>query len=197
MCYGVCRCVVVLCFFFFQAEDGIRDSSVTGVQTCALPISGPIRCLPDRVAENTGCQKLPLAFARSFPRSWRICFCGWAQVPVAMIRGMIAARPAGFWIRALAFALDVAIFLIVRASYRAVARRFLGVAAADEWTLAPMLGLFTLLFAAAYTIVLHTLFGQTIGKLVVGIPVAAHGEPPPVGAPLLRFSAYFPATSAL
>src|SRR4030066_277272 len=29
--------VVVFCFF--QAEDGIRDSSVTGVQTCALPIS--------------------------------------------------------------------------------------------------------------------------------------------------------------
>src|SRR5438093_10552566 len=27
------------CFFFFQAEDGIRDWSVTGVQTCALPIS--------------------------------------------------------------------------------------------------------------------------------------------------------------
>src|SRR5258706_4926924 len=26
-------------FFFFQAEDGIRDWSVTGVQTCALPIS--------------------------------------------------------------------------------------------------------------------------------------------------------------
>src|SRR5437764_10830102 len=25
--------------FFFQAEDGIRDTSVTGVQTCALPIS--------------------------------------------------------------------------------------------------------------------------------------------------------------
>src|SRR5260370_17426010 len=28
----------MFCFFFFQAEDGIRDSSVTGVQTCALPI---------------------------------------------------------------------------------------------------------------------------------------------------------------
>src|SRR5690348_17941992 len=26
-------------FFFFQAEDGIRDGRVTGVQTCALPIS--------------------------------------------------------------------------------------------------------------------------------------------------------------
>src|SRR2546426_4203517 len=28
-------------FFFFQAEDGIRDYKVTGVQTCALPISAP------------------------------------------------------------------------------------------------------------------------------------------------------------
>src|SRR5260370_6712068 len=31
--------VCLVFFFFFQAEDGIRDSSVTGVQTCALPIS--------------------------------------------------------------------------------------------------------------------------------------------------------------
>src|SRR5437667_8899298 len=32
-------CVFVFCFFFFfQAEDGIRDRDVTGVQTCALPI---------------------------------------------------------------------------------------------------------------------------------------------------------------
>src|SRR5256885_13814708 len=30
-------------FFFFQAEDGIRDYKVTGVQTCALPISNPAR----------------------------------------------------------------------------------------------------------------------------------------------------------
>src|SRR5256885_3712745 len=29
-------------FFFFQAEDGIRDYKVTGVQTCALPISSAI-----------------------------------------------------------------------------------------------------------------------------------------------------------
>src|SRR5437667_2472266 len=32
-------CFVCLFFFFFQAEDGIRDRDVTGVQTCALPIS--------------------------------------------------------------------------------------------------------------------------------------------------------------
>src|SRR5437660_6465856 len=32
-------CCVFFFFFFFQAEDGIRDGHVTGVQTCALPIS--------------------------------------------------------------------------------------------------------------------------------------------------------------
>src|SRR5256886_13481416 len=30
--------ILYLFFFFFQAEDGIRDLTVTGVQTCALPI---------------------------------------------------------------------------------------------------------------------------------------------------------------
>src|SRR5260370_10096173 len=47
--------------FFFQAEDGIRDSSVTGVQTCALPIwaggdprsQGP--CLGKDYTEDPGC----------------------------------------------------------------------------------------------------------------------------------------------
>src|SRR6266404_3588349 len=40
-----------LYFFFFQAEDGIRDKLVTGVQTCALPIS---KCRSARVAKNSG-----------------------------------------------------------------------------------------------------------------------------------------------
>ena len=34
---GVQTCALPICFFL-QAEDGIRDTSVTGVQTCALPI---------------------------------------------------------------------------------------------------------------------------------------------------------------
>src|SRR5689334_23622226 len=34
MCYNRTKFI----FFFFQAEDGIRDGTVTGVQTCALPI---------------------------------------------------------------------------------------------------------------------------------------------------------------
>src|SRR2546422_11338725 len=41
VCYGIGSCSRESCivfFFFFQAEDGIRDVAVTGVQTCALPI---------------------------------------------------------------------------------------------------------------------------------------------------------------
>ena len=34
-------------FFFFQAEDGIRDIGVTGVQTCALPISDDLVLFAD------------------------------------------------------------------------------------------------------------------------------------------------------
>src|SRR5947208_8370062 len=37
--------LLILYFFFFQAEDGIRDDLVTGVQTCALPISEFARLL--------------------------------------------------------------------------------------------------------------------------------------------------------
>src|SRR6266853_2134231 len=39
-CLCWCFLLVFFFFFFFQAEDGIRDLTVTGVQTCALPISG-------------------------------------------------------------------------------------------------------------------------------------------------------------
>src|SRR2546429_4995530 len=46
---------VALSVFFFQAEDGIRDVAVTGVQTCALPISN----YPDRA---TCCAGQPAAW---------------------------------------------------------------------------------------------------------------------------------------
>src|SRR2546430_8335780 len=51
--YGVCGH-----FFFFQAEDGIRDLTVTGVQTCALPIfeSGQ---LPPKVGDNPRSRETP------------------------------------------------------------------------------------------------------------------------------------------
>src|SRR5579862_1430310 len=42
-------------FFFFQAEDGIRDGTVTGVQTCALPIC--------RTTEKTFCSRMRRAMS--------------------------------------------------------------------------------------------------------------------------------------
>src|SRR5947209_17029714 len=52
-------------FFFFQAEDGIRDIGVTGVQTCALPISGEVwtqKAVAERkrLIENTPAGRVPL-----------------------------------------------------------------------------------------------------------------------------------------
>src|SRR2546430_5728202 len=41
---------LMVVFFFFQAEDGIRDLTVTGVQTCALPISFRAIFVQDTVA---------------------------------------------------------------------------------------------------------------------------------------------------
>src|SRR5262249_59202687 len=44
---------ILLCFFFFQAEDGIRDWSVTGVQTCALPIFDDAAAIHHLVVDRT------------------------------------------------------------------------------------------------------------------------------------------------
>src|SRR5256885_13005342 len=50
-------------FFFFQAEDGIRDYKVTGVQTCALPISIVVStatgALRDRTCRSSSPRRAP------------------------------------------------------------------------------------------------------------------------------------------
>src|SRR5207249_6024826 len=58
-------------FFFFQAEDGIRDRNVTGVQTCALPISRRTTKAPPRPA--------PRAAPRTWARTtwWETSRSGW------------------------------------------------------------------------------------------------------------------------
>src|SRR2546427_8340415 len=52
----------MIVFFFFQAEDGIRDLTVTGVQTCALPISWSARGRRYETShvERNLCGKLPI-----------------------------------------------------------------------------------------------------------------------------------------
>src|SRR5690606_40862758 len=52
-------CLFVLFFFFFQAEDGIRDFHVTGVQTCALPISTPVSRKPIATGQKLSPAAMP------------------------------------------------------------------------------------------------------------------------------------------
>src|SRR3989441_489920 len=67
-------------FFFFQAEDGIRDKLVTGVQTCALPISFP------RALKEDGSPAAPL------PVTWKS-----RREDIASIEanGVVVARASG------------------------------------------------------------------------------------------------------
>src|SRR2546421_4527059 len=62
--------LVSLFFFFFQAEDGIRDLIVTGVQTCALPISRCRRAArrPERSAPFSRSRRPPGEGAERRPR---------------------------------------------------------------------------------------------------------------------------------
>src|SRR5690606_40987560 len=68
-------------FFFFQAEDGIRDFHVTGVQTCALPIycllHGVSTCLWVRVVAVGDI--LTASLAAPVPR--RELWLGWQSTP--------------------------------------------------------------------------------------------------------------------
>src|SRR2546430_9220795 len=76
-------CIILFFFFFFQAEDGIRDLTVTGVQTCALPISRALRADPrelgpfanpalhevgDRLPIRFDDDEMPMMFGR---QEWR------------------------------------------------------------------------------------------------------------------------------
>src|SRR3989441_13261106 len=82
-------------FFFFQAEDGIRDKLVTGVQTCALPIylatvllvpSLPYRTNSAR--RGTGCRR-----DRVFPR--RAPHDGTGREPIFLCSGPSTTGAAG------------------------------------------------------------------------------------------------------
>src|SRR5699024_7754655 len=92
--------LVTLLLFFFQGEDGIRDRNVTGVQTCALPISAApaVRRRPcsRRETRSGGCSRpahffLPV-FAAYSKAARGVSVCG---MPVMSRREMrLVAQPA-------------------------------------------------------------------------------------------------------
>src|SRR5256885_6906725 len=68
--FNILAVTLMFVFFFFQAEDGIRDYKVTGVQTCALPICLPAACSSATRAADQGCQRSPAADAVPVPSAW-------------------------------------------------------------------------------------------------------------------------------
>lgn len=100
--------------------------------------------------------------------------------------------PAGFWIRALGALVDLTIFGLVQFSFGFLAALTWGPQVEEEWAFQSAVVFFTLVFTLAYTVVLHTLAGQTIGKLLVGIRVVTvGGGRVAAGAALLRYLAYY------
>src|SRR5207245_7272959 len=68
-------CLSMIFVFFFQAEDGIRDATVTGVQTCALPISHTLNGNVQRPSKDQFCGSLVI-----FSTSPRMLFELWQRM---------------------------------------------------------------------------------------------------------------------
>src|SRR5690554_2232052 len=91
--------IVRLSFFFFQAEDGIRDADVTGVQTCALPISGPTMAIIDTIwvtSSSYVANFIPLSnpFGREdegWMQGWTVFYWAW-WISWSPFVGMFIAR---------------------------------------------------------------------------------------------------------
>jgi uncharacterized RDD family membrane protein YckC len=107
-------------------------------------------------------------------------------------------RPAGFWIRAAAAAIDAVVLAFVDLSLGLVARKVWGETVEESAVLHGAVVLFTLIFAALYVTLLHAAAGQTIGKMLVRAHVVlVDGAAVPVGTSLLRFLACFASAAPL
>src|SRR5206468_5287732 len=88
-------------FFFFQAEDGIRDLIVTGVQTCALPIYLDKTTSPGRPPDpqvRAGDPTQPHRASRRTLLSWMVGIAAGAfavsfAVPAAALKALMLEKP--------------------------------------------------------------------------------------------------------
>jgi uncharacterized RDD family membrane protein YckC len=104
----------------------------------------------------------------------------------------LPARPAGFWIRAVALAVDIVVFIVAQLLLARLARALWGPSPDGGTPLHAAVTFFTLIFALAYTTTLHVVAGQTIGKSLVGVRVVGvDGGLLTVGPAFLRHLAYF------
>src|SRR5215203_6473566 len=86
-------------FFFFQAEDGIRDIGVTGVQTCALPISTPPASKPQR-RSSSGSRSAPSTATRRSEerRVGKECRSRWLPYHYKKKQDLVTVRAADSYI---------------------------------------------------------------------------------------------------
>lgn len=105
----------------------------------------------------------------------------------------VLTRPAGFWIRVVAFGLDMVVYLLANLCLSRLARALWGPGLDGGSSVQGAVLVFTVLFAIVYTTTLHAIAGQTLGKAMVGIRVvaASDGALLTVGPALLRHLASF------
>jgi len=100
-----------------------------------------------------------------------------------------ASHPAGFWIRLGAFLIDLLVIMVAQFLLQLIATARYG--SRGEGTM-PAVAFFTFVFAVAYPTVLHTIAGQTLGKLATRVRVVAlDGGALPLGAAFLRAVAFW------
>src|SRR3712207_1572159 len=117
---------VMVVFFFFQAEDGIRDSGVTGVQTCALPISGlaygivynPTEFVAESVAELINAIRdavlLVVVVVLLFLQRWRAALIPVIAIPVSLVGTFAVMAALGYTVNNLTlFGLVLAVGIVV------------------------------------------------------------------------------------
>src|SRR2546422_7903958 len=111
-------------FFFFQAEDGIRDVAVTGVQTCALPISMEPRGLVADFDPST--RALTVWISTQVPHMMQAVLADLFRLPQHRVRGIAPHVGGSFGIKIHVYQDDlaaVALALTLRRPVKVVATR--------------------------------------------------------------------------
>jgi uncharacterized RDD family membrane protein YckC len=96
--------------------------------------------------------------------------------------------PAGFWIRFVAVLVDLIVLVVAETMLRLSARALWGGAVLESRMFEGTVPLFGLVFDAVYNVILHAMFGQTVGKMVVNIRVVRlDGQSLPWGISVIRY----------
>ena len=105
---------------------------------------------------------------------------------------MSEPAPAGFLMRAVALVIDFMVFGFVQFTFGVLAVRLFGASLDEDLSYQSAIFFFTLLFTVLYTTAMHSIAGQTIGKMLTRVQVVnAAGEPPTAGTALLRYLGYY------